>query len=119
MNPFHLVIAQHASIGDLRIPVRGNPSLVGATVVIRLRPEQCDENQRDAALDIEISVVERLGGESLIYASADRKQFCTSLSGSVDLTEGSTTQIHFNLSDCHVFDKTGTALERLRGPGLN
>ncbi len=99
--------------GELTVPVAPRDGLEGQTLTLGIRPEHCHLEKGDVTVDVQPSVVERLGLHTVVYAALkDGSNFTCILPGSAPVKSDTTTPISINASDCHLFDANGQALER-------
>ena len=99
--------------GIVTVPVAPRDGLEGQTLTLGIRPEHCHLAGGDVVLDIQPSVVERLGLHTVVYASlSDGTNFSCILPGSAPVKSDTTTPISIRTADCHLFDSAGLALER-------
>ncbi|MEJ8473740.1 ABC transporter ATP-binding protein [Roseibium algae] len=95
------------------IPVEPREGLVGAKLILGIRPEHIDLGQGDVQMSIVPSVVERLGVNTIVYSSAaDDEPFSAALAGAAVIAVDTPATIGFSAADCHLFDDQGEALER-------
>ncbi|WP_343315632.1 sn-glycerol-3-phosphate ABC transporter ATP-binding protein UgpC [Brucella sp. BE17] len=97
----------------VKVPVKGDGISEGAALVLGIRPERLHP-ATDGVLDGEVSVVERLGGQTYLYVQSDAADgFLVSEAGG-----DSTVQLHdpvklgFVAADALLFKPDGLALER-------
>jgi multiple sugar transport system ATP-binding protein len=101
----------------MTLPVDTSTVRVGDSVEVGIRPENVALG--DSGLDVNVRVLERLGGVSITYGSVgDGTRFCASLPGDVPIIEGSNLTLSINPEDCHVFDAKGDVLRRQAAPAL-
>ena len=98
----------------ITVPVANRAGLEGRSLTLGIRPEHIEMGSGDLAVTITPTVIERLGAETIAYASLDGEgeNFCATLSGSVGIETDQPLQIGINAADCHLFDEAGEALER-------
>ncbi len=98
----------------ITVPVAGRPGLDGQPLTLGIRPEHIGMGGGDLSLTVTPTVIERLGAETIAYASLDGKaeNFCATLSGSVGIQADQPLSIGIQAADCHLFDQEGEALER-------
>lgn len=99
------------------LPVDTTNASEGDTVEVGIRPE--DVSLGGSEIDLNVNVLERLGGESVTYGTVtgDHK-FCAVLDGTAPVREGSTVSVGITPADCHVFDAQGRVLRRQSAPEL-
>ena len=102
---------------QLQLPVETGSASIGQNVDIGIRPENI--TQGSEGLNLNVSVVERLGGTSITYGATDAGiRLCAALDGVANVREGETVELAFDPKDCHVFDAFGTVMRRLMAPDL-
>ena len=102
---------------QLQLPVETGSASIGQNVDIGIRPENI--TQVSEGLNLNVSVVERLGGTSITYGATDAGiRLCAALDGVANVREGETVELAFDPKDCHVFDAFGTVMRRLMAPNL-
>lgn len=96
------------------IPVTGRADLVGQPLTLGIRPEHIRFGKADLSMTLTPSVIERLGAQTVAYASLDgeSENFCAMLPGSAPIRTDETVSIGIGAADCHLFDPSGIALER-------
>ena len=96
------------------IPVNGRSDLVGQPLTLGIRPEHIQFGKADLSMNLTPSVIERLGAQTVAYASLDgeSENFCAMLPGSAPIRTDETVPIGICADDCHLFDASGIALER-------
>lgn len=79
-----------------------------------MRPEHIQIGAGDIALTIAPTVIERLGAQTVAYASLDGEgeNFCATLPGSAGVRPDQPIVAGINVADCHLFDATGISFER-------
>ncbi len=101
----------------MTLPVEASTVAVGDKVEVGMRPEHVHLGK--AGLEINVNVLERLGGVSITYGTAaDGTRFCASLPGDARIDEGAPITLGAAPEDCHVFDKSGDVLRRRSAPAL-
>jgi multiple sugar transport system ATP-binding protein len=101
---------------QMTLPVEGASGLVGSKVEVGIRPENVTLG--DSGLDVDVRVLERLGGVSITYGTVAGHRFCASLPGDAAVREGQTMKLAIAPEDCHVFDESGNVLRRRSAPEL-
>ena len=97
----------------LRVPVAPQPGLEGRTLTLGIRPEHTRLEKGDLTVSITPTVIERLGINTIAYATlGEETAFCSLISGSAPVKADETVVIGLDASDCHLFDEDGQALER-------
>ena len=96
------------------IPVHPRAGTVGATLTLGIRPEHIAIGAGDLSLTITPSVIERLGANTVAYASLgeDSENYCAMLPGTVALRTDEPVKTGIRAADCHLFDQNGMAFER-------
>ena len=97
------------------IPVAGDAA-VGSKVEVGLRPENVELAQGESGLNMDIRVLERLGGVSIAYGDVAGTRFCASLPGDAPLSEGGTIALTVDPRHAQVFDAAGQVMRRLAAP---
>ncbi len=101
------------------LPVDTAGASVGDSVEIGIRPEHVHYAPEGGVLNIEVDILERLGGVSMTYGPvAGCTKFCAALDGEAPIKEGNVVPLGVNPEDCHVFTKAGVALTRQKLPAL-
>ncbi|MBB4066230.1 ABC transporter ATP-binding protein [Gellertiella hungarica] len=98
----------------MTVPVEPRPGMEGQNLTLGIRPEHIDLAGGDITLTVRPTVIERLGAETVAYASLDgeRENFCATLSGSVGIRAEEPLTLGIRAADCHLFDADGEAFER-------
>jgi multiple sugar transport system ATP-binding protein len=99
---------------SLTVPVTTRAGVVGKALTLGVRPEHIQLASGDITLTVVPSVIERLGAQTVAYASLDgeAENFCATLSGSVGVRPEQPLVAGINAADCHLFDDAGLAFER-------
>jgi multiple sugar transport system ATP-binding protein len=85
----------------------------GAGVTLGIRPEHIDVAPDTGMLTAAVDLVEQLGGETFIYASAPGlSQITLRQDGQSQFHRGDPVAIRFAPEHLHIFDATGAALVR-------
>ncbi|MEM7256516.1 MAG: ATP-binding cassette domain-containing protein, partial [Pseudomonadota bacterium] len=106
----------------LTLPVESAGVGAGDQVELGIRPENVQLS--DDGIAVSVSVLERLGGASIVHGAIDAghsnhsTRFCASLPGDANVREGEAIQLSVSPADCHVFDASGKVLRRLNAPEL-
>ena len=101
------------------LPVDTTGANVGDSVEVGIRPEHVFYAPDAGVLNIEVDILERLGGVSMTYGPvAGCKKFCAALDGEAPISESHVVPLGVNPEDCHVFTKDGSALMRQKLPAL-
>jgi multiple sugar transport system ATP-binding protein len=98
----------------LTVPATPRHDAVGQTLTLGVRPEHIHLASGDISLTVVPSVIERLGAQTVAYASLDgeSENFCATLPGSVGVRPEQPLLAGINAVDCHLFDEAGIAFER-------
>jgi multiple sugar transport system ATP-binding protein len=81
----------------------------GAHATLGIRPEHVTVGQGDGALTVTVDLVEQLGAETFVYASApDLPQITLRQDGQTRLARGDTVAIRVDPQQIHLFDEAGT-----------
>jgi multiple sugar transport system ATP-binding protein len=98
------------------VPVQGEVVSAGEPVVLGIRPGSLSctgSRDADPALDLNVQLVEPLGGSSLIYGTAPNKQdLVVQEPGHSPLKRGDTVGVRLPLQECHLFRENGRAFRR-------
>jgi multiple sugar transport system ATP-binding protein len=96
------------------VPVTPREGVAGKTLTLGVRPEHIQLGFGNISLTVVPSVIERLGAQTVAYASLDGEgeNFCATLPGSVGVRPEQPLAAGINAVDCHLFDAAGTAFER-------
>ena len=99
---------------SLTVPVAPRPGIEGQTLTLGIRPEHLHLGPGEATLSVVPSVVERLGQQTIAYATrpGGAETFCMVLPGSQPVVDEQPISVGFSASDCHLFDAGGQALPR-------
>lgn len=103
-----------ASGNMMTLPVDFGSAKVGDPVEIGVRPEDVSNGD---GIDINVHVLERLGGVSITYGQMDDgTRFCATLGGNAPVREGEVLSLSVSPNDCHVFNKSGDVMRRKNAP---
>ncbi|MBB4171836.1 sn-glycerol-3-phosphate ABC transporter ATP-binding protein UgpC [Rhizobium sp. BK068] len=96
------------------IPVAQRQGVVGKSLTLGVRPEHIQIGTGDITLTVTPTVIERLGAQTVAYASLDGEgeNFCAMLPGSAAVRPDQPLGAGINLADCHLFDEAGISFER-------
>jgi multiple sugar transport system ATP-binding protein len=96
------------------LPVKPREGVVGKSLTLGVRPEHIHAGSGDITMTITPTVIERLGAQTVAYASLDGngENFCATLPGSVVIRADVPIPAGINAADCHLFDGAGIAFER-------
>ncbi|QLF71459.1 sn-glycerol-3-phosphate ABC transporter ATP-binding protein UgpC (plasmid) [Peteryoungia desertarenae] len=95
------------------IPVKPKPGLMGQQLTLGIRPEHTRLMAGDINITVKPGVVERLGVNTIAYASLPNGEpYCALLPGSAPVRADEPMVTGIMTSDCHLFDQNGEALER-------
>ena len=85
----------------------------GAAVTLGIRPEHIDVADGSGMITATVDLVEHLGGDTFIYASAPGlPQITLRQDGQSPFHRGDAIAIRFTTDHLHIFDETGAALAR-------
>jgi multiple sugar transport system ATP-binding protein len=107
--------ALHLRLGESEIAVpRPQTALsAGTPVTVGIRPEHIAVVPADGALALTVDLVEQLGGETFVYASAPGlPQITLRQDGQVQLARGAPVAIRFDPQRLHLFDEAGATLAK-------
>ncbi len=103
----------------LSLPVDHAGAKAGDRVEVGIRPENVRLSENDIGLALQVSVLERLGGQSMTYGHiADTTRFCAALDGDAAIAEGGQITLEVDPADCHVFAGDGKVMRRKKAPNL-
>jgi multiple sugar transport system ATP-binding protein len=97
----------------LRLALRdGQSSAESATLGVRPEDAVLAGANEAATFRGRVSVVERLGGETLVHLQLDGapEQFTLKVAGDIGIERGAPVGVRIDTSHCHVFDATGRSL---------
>jgi multiple sugar transport system ATP-binding protein len=95
------------------IPVDPRANIVGRTLTLGIRPEHTALSGGDLKVTVTPSVIERLGINTVAYASLPSGEpYCALLSGSAPIHVDTPVTTGIRIADCHLFDEDGQAFER-------
>ncbi len=99
------------------IPVDPGRVAPGQPLRLGIRPEHVRVTQADLALKATLSVVERLGQQTIGYAALDggAENFCLVLPGETPIEADRELTFGIAAADCHLFEASGAALARRLG----
>ncbi len=116
----HSVTVEVNNSHVLTTPVDGSTLQTGDSVEIGIRPEDITLGNDSGGLPLQVSVVERLGGTSIIYGSLyDQSKFCASMEGYSPVVEDKISYLDFPGDKMHLFDTNGNACKRLSVPDFS
>ena len=105
---------------ELLLQVEVNSLKQGDELEIGIRPEDLFLSKSDEGMSMKVEVLERLGGNTLVYGSFSNNQnFCASLRGDAIVSEGEIIKLEARPSNFHVFDNEGNAMKRLKVAEIN
>ncbi|MGY4399344.1 ABC-type sugar transport system ATPase subunit [Bradyrhizobium sp. USDA 3315] len=119
------VEAAHESGMDVRlnsgvvfsVPVKPDNSLVGLPITLGIRPDDfLPPSESDIVIDLELDLVERLGGVTYIYGSAGKESVVAKAPAPELLNRSGKVRLAASPADCHLFMMNGKALRRLQAP---
>ena len=98
--------------GTVTVPVQPGRLRTGDTATLGVRPEHLQPSG-DGELVSEVTVVERLGGETFLYTQlASGEMMVVQADGEIPTTTHERIAVKLNPATCHLFDGTGIAVER-------
>lgn len=99
----------------LSLPIAGEGILKGDKLVLGIRPKHLNiKTKADLAVKARTDVVEKLGGISYAYLTMPSGDVVTAeLSDDISLAVKDKVSLSINAVDCHLFDQTGAAYQRL------
>jgi multiple sugar transport system ATP-binding protein len=104
---------------QLQASVDGSSLKPGDNVEIGIRPEDITLTAEASGLPLQVSVVERLGGTSIIYGSLyDESKFCATVEGYAQVSEDKVAHLQIPDHNVHLFDANGNACRRLSAPDI-
>ncbi|MCV0427586.1 MAG: sn-glycerol-3-phosphate ABC transporter ATP-binding protein UgpC [Roseibium sp.] len=100
---------------ELTVAVSPRGDVAGKPLTLGIRPEHLTLDQADASVEIVPNVVEHLGIHTVTYSSIPGSDatFCALLPGSAPVKVSAPIKMGVKGSDCHLFDNTGTAFDRM------
>lgn len=97
----------------ITVPVTPRDGIVGKTLTLGIRPEHISLISGDLRITVTPSVIERLGVNTVAYASLSSGEgFCSLLPGSAPIRVDEPMPAGIRAADCHLFDANGIAFER-------
>jgi multiple sugar transport system ATP-binding protein len=115
MSPGRVVV-EVAGAGQVALPVEAGQLRVGDAVTFGIRPHDLRLEATEHQLPVEVSLIEPLGGQTIVYGTAAGTRITVALPGDAAIRPRSSARFHFNAADCHLFDAGGTACRRLAAP---
>lgn len=98
---------------EVALPRAASGLAAGASVTLGIRPEHIDVLPDTGLLAATVDLVEQLGGETFIYATAPGlPQITLRQDGQSRFDRGDAVAIRFASDHLHIFDATGAALAR-------
>jgi multiple sugar transport system ATP-binding protein len=98
---------------DITMPRAGSGLATGAAVTLGIRPEHIDVASDAGMIAATVDLVEQLGGDTFIYATAPGlPQITLRQDGQSPFRRGERIAIRFAPEHLHIFDATGAALAR-------
>jgi multiple sugar transport system ATP-binding protein len=99
---------------SIKIPVAVRDGMIGKTLTLGIRPEHVRIGSGDLTLDLTPTVIERLGANTVAYASMDggTDNFCAMLPGNVGIRPDIAVSAGIDGADCHLFSENGQSFER-------
>lgn len=100
---------QKLPIPSSKAEVLENKQYVGKRVTLGIRPEDITDDieyikSHDTTFSDKAEVVELMGSESYIYMTKDEKPFIIRVSGSTEVTTGTTGTFAYQMEKAHFFD---------------
>ena len=97
----------------INIPVTPNQAKTGDAVILGIRPEHMNESGTgEVNLSARVAVIERLGGETYLYADPGNDQLIiVKAAASTSTNIGDNITIGMNGADFHLFNRNGKALQ--------
>ncbi|MBB6446156.1 ABC transporter ATP-binding protein [Bacillus benzoevorans] len=98
------------AIAKEKMDVLRNQGYVGKTVILGIRPEDIIadpafiENAKGASFHTTIDVSELTGAEMMLYSSVEGFNFVARVESSIDIQNGQSIQLAFNMNKAHFFD---------------
>ena len=104
-------------IGEQSLPVETSTKEMSGDIEIGIRPEDLNLSKTAKGLPMQVEVLERLGGSTLVYGSVGlNHNFCALLQGDAPVSEGGIIKLVASPSSFHVFDSNGDAMRRREVP---
>jgi ABC-type sugar transport system ATPase subunit len=101
---------QVALAGGLKVEVAGSAS-AGDRVLVGIRPQHLRlAAMGEPALAAKVTLVEELGSETVVHASADGQKLLAVLPGQQKQKLGDEIALGFDMTSLHAFDENGSAL---------
>ena len=98
--------------GTVTVPVQPGRLRTGDTATLGVRPEHLQPSS-EGELVSEVTVVERLGGETFLYTRlASGEMMVVQADGEIPTTAHERIAVKINPVTCHLFDGSGIAVER-------
>ncbi|MDX7949670.1 sn-glycerol-3-phosphate ABC transporter ATP-binding protein UgpC [Lichenihabitans sp. Uapishka_5] len=95
------------------LPVAARPTEPGTALTLGIRPDHVQIGPADLALSLKPTVIERLGPQTVAYASTEAGDgFCALLPGMAGVRVDEPMLAGVRVTDCHLFDAVGRAYER-------
>jgi len=101
---------------SLELPINGHELAAGESVTVGIRPEHLsNDEEADMYLDGEVTVVERLGYQTLVHMDVNGVDGVITMrtDGSDPVQEGSKVTLGIKAIKCHLFREDGNACPRL------
>lgn len=90
---------------------------VGDAVVLGVRPEHLTIDKGKSSMSGNVSLIEKMGGESYVYIALDNGEMITlRVAGDCEVPEGEDIILNVPSDLCHLFDENEQAYPRLRKP---
>jgi ABC-type sugar transport system ATPase subunit len=100
-------LARFASGGEVAIALGARPLAVGDTVAIGVRPQQLLLGTGPGSIAAKVALVEHLGAETVVHATAGDEQLLAVLPGQLKLQPGEVVSLAVGEAPLHVFDAAG------------
>jgi len=103
---------------QLDLPVQPGDVRRGDTVILGIRPEHLalEAQPSSATLNLDVYVMERLGGETILYGHVGNTHtVVVKVPGGTHVQKGQRVPVRVSPALCHVFHEGGTALAHLPG----
>jgi multiple sugar transport system ATP-binding protein len=108
------MVVEHAG-QKVTLPVAPRRGMEGKQLTLGIRPEHIHLGRGDLRLQIEPTVIERLGSNTVVYAAlpgSERENYCALVPGSTPVRSEQALSTGIFARDCHLFDEDGQAFER-------
>jgi multiple sugar transport system ATP-binding protein len=114
------VTVSAAGIASIVVPVAGQGLKAGDALTLGIRPENIDVAKGKASsCEGRVELIERLGHQSFIEAMLPTGESLSALiDGTTLVGVDDSIRLQFKGDDCHLFDRNGQALEKLKTPAI-